>query len=398
MYIRSIQLENFRNYRRLDLTVEPSVNVFYGENAQGKTNILESIYVCTSTHSHRTAKDSELIYHGEHGYKVKLNITSDFHAYDESVSVIFDDGCGEMSTSKRAKKTCLHDDVPYEKISEYFGIFNAVIFAPEDLMLIKDGPSIRRKYLNVLISQVKPSYYFELSNYVRYLMSRNRIIKNARSGGNKSFTDKIREEMSIWHEPMARSAAKIMRDRYLFSLRIDSFAKIHHESISHGNESLYVKYKTCIPINMLENYNEDEVVSYLMAKWDHSAEDDFFRGATDYGPQRDDLQMSLDGDGLRMFASQGQQRSAALSMKLAELDIMRKETNDSPVLLLDDVFGELDAQRRKCLLTEIGDAQIFITCTDKSFIEQEMADSLEKASKIAFFEVKNGEVSRVENS
>ena len=143
--------------------------------------------------------------------------------------------------------------------------------------------------------------------------------------------------------------------------------------------------------------SDDEIIEALISKWDNSIEEDFFRGTTNHGPQRDDLLMSLDGDGLRMFASQGQQRSAALSMKLAELDIMREETNDSPVLLLDDVFGELDAKRRKCLLSEIGDAQIFITCTDKSFIEQELADSLEKASKIAFFEVSEGSVKRIEN-
>ncbi|MBO4926683.1 MAG: DNA replication/repair protein RecF [Clostridiales bacterium] len=397
MYIRSIELENFRNYRRLDLKVEPSVNVFYGANAQGKTNILEAIYICTSTHSHRTSKDAEMVMHGEHGYKVKLKLTSSFNTYDESVAVMYEDGQGSELSTKNARKVVLHDDVPYNKISEYFGIFNAVIFAPEDLMLIKEGPSVRRKYLNILLSSVKPSYYYELSNYVRLLMNRNRIIKNARSGNNKILTDKVREEMSIWHEPMARSAAKIMRDRYLFSLRIDAFAKSHHESISHGSETLYVKYKTCIPNEMLEDYDENKVVEALIRKWDNTIEDDFIHGTTNYGPQRDDLVMSLDGDGLRMFASQGQQRSAALSMKLAELDIMREETNDSPVLLLDDVFGELDATRRRCLLSEIGDAQIFITCTDKSFIEQELADSMEKASKIAFFEVVDGNVSRVEN-
>lgn len=394
MYIHSIELQNFRNYRRLDLRVKPSVNVFYGANAQGKTNILESIYLCASTHSHRTSKDVEMITHKEHFYKVKLGITSSFHAYDESVSILYEDGLSEGS-SKRQRKTVFHDEVPFEKISEYFGIFNAVIFAPEDLMLIKEGPSVRRKYLNVLLSQVKPSYYHELSTFARLIMNRNRIIKNARVH-SKVLTDQVKDEMMIWHEPMARSAVKIIHDRYLFSLRIDQFAKVHHESISHGNESLYVKYKTCIPIDMLENYDEEAAVSYLIKKWDSLVEDDYMHGTTNYGPQRDDLLMSLDGDGLRMFASQGQQRSAALSMKLAELDIVREETKDSPVLLLDDVFGELDAERRKCLLSEIGDAQIFITCTDKSFIEQELADSMEKASKIAFFEVSGGEVRRVE--
>ena len=398
MYIRSIELTNFRNYRRLDLKVEPSVNVFYGANAQGKTNILESIYLCTSTHSHRTSKDSDMVLHGEHGYKVRLALTSSYNAYDESVSVVFDDGCGENSTVKRPRKTVCYDDIPFDRIADYYGIFNAVIFAPEDLTLIKDGPSVRRKYLNVLLSSVKTSYIVELTNYVRYLMSRNRVIKNARATKEKALTDQVRNEMSIFHEPMARSAARIMHERYLFSLRIDKFAKVHHESISHGSESLFVKYKTCVPLEMLEKYDEDAVVEALVRKWDSSIEDDFFHGTTDYGPQKDDLLMSLDGDGLRKFASQGQQRSAALSMKLAELDIMREETNDSPVLLLDDVFGELDAERRKCLLSEIGDAQIFITCTDKSFIEQELADSLEKASKIAFFEVSSGVVTRVEKA
>ncbi|MBR5974527.1 MAG: DNA replication/repair protein RecF [Clostridiales bacterium] len=398
MYIRSIQLQNFRNYRRLDLTVEPSVNVFYGANAQGKTNILESIYVCTATHSHRTSKDSDMVMHGENGYKIRLSVTSSFNAYDESVSVEYDDGSGDNSSVKRPKKTVCHDDVPFDKISDYFGIFNAVIFAPEDLTLIKEGPSVRRKYLNVLLSSVKTSYIFELTNYVRFLMSRNRIIKNARNSGSKVLTDKVRDEMSIWHEPMARSAAKIMHERYLFSLRIAKFAKAHHESISHGSETLFVKYKTCVPIEMLENYDESAVIETLIRKWDSSIEDDFIHGMTDFGPQKDDLIMSLDGDGLRKFASQGQQRSAALSMKMAELDIMREETNDSPVLLLDDVFGELDAERRKCLLSEIGDAQIFITCTDKSFIEQELADSMEKTSRIAFFEVSEGSVRRIEKA
>lgn len=398
MYIRSIELENFRNYRRLDLEVEPSVNVFYGENAHGKTNILEAVYLCTSTHSHRTGKDSEMIYHGEHSYRVKLRLTSSFQPYDESVAVQYSDGDASLSLGKKPKKVVSHDDVPFDRISEYFGIFNAVIFAPEDLMLIKEGPSVRRKYLNVLLSQVKPMYYHELNNFARLLMNRNRIIKNARIKNSKNLESEFREQILIWNEPMAKSAAKIIRDRYLFSLRIDAFARKHHESISHGRETLYVKYKTCIPIDMLENYDETKVVEYILNKWNQSVEDDFFHGITNYGPQRDDLVMSLDGDGLRMFASQGQQRSAALSMKMAELDVVREETKDSPVLLLDDVFGELDAQRRKCLLSEIGDAQIFITCTDKSFIEQELADSMEKDSKIAFFEVHNGNVHRVGNS
>lgn len=397
MYIRSIELENFRNYRRLDLEVEPSVNVFYGENAQGKTNILEAIYLCTSTHSHRTGKDAEMVFHGEHSYRVKLKLTSSFQPYDESVSVRYSDGDGSSSSMKKAKKTVFHDDVPFEKISEYFGIFNAVIFAPEDLMLIKEGPSVRRKYLNVLLSQVKPMYFHELNSFARLLMNRNRIIKNARIKNSKVLDPDFREQILIWNEPMAKSAAKIIYDRYLFSLRIDSFARKHHESISNGRETLYVKYKTCIPIDMLENFDEAKVTEYLLNKWNQSLEDDFQHGITNYGPQRDDLIMSLDGDGLRMFASQGQQRSAALSMKMAELDVVREETKDSPVLLLDDVFGELDAQRRKCLLSEIGDAQIFITCTDKSFIEQELADSMEKNSKIAFFEVQSGTVQRVVN-
>ena len=398
MHIRSIELENFRNYRRLDLEVEPSVNVFYGENAQGKTNILEAIYLCTSTHSHRTGKDAELIFHGEHNYRVKLKLTSSFQPYDESVSVQYSDGNDPSSSLKKPKKTVFHDDVPFEKITEYFGIFNAVIFAPEDLMLIKEGPSVRRKYLNVLLSQVKPMYFHELNSFARLLMNRNRIIKNARIKNSKVLDLEFREQLLIWNEPMAKSAAKIIHDRYLFSLRIDAFARKHHESISHGKETLYVKYKTCIPIDMLENYDEAQVTEYLLNKWNQSLEDDFQHGITNYGPQRDDLIMSLDGDGLRMFASQGQQRSAALSMKMAELDVVREETKDSPVLLLDDVFGELDAQRRKCLLSEIGDAQIFITCTDKSFIEQELADSMEKDSRIAFFEVQSGTVRRVGNS
>ncbi|HPE38562.1 MAG TPA: DNA replication/repair protein RecF [Bacillota bacterium] len=398
MIVTSIALTNFRNYKRLNLEVGPSVNVFYGANAQGKTNIIEGIYLCACAKSHRTTKDKELLLHGEHEYKVRLSLSASYSSYDESVSVEYLDENSSLNTTQRPKTIVCHDDVPFARSADYLGIFNAVIFAPEDLSLIKEGPSVRRRFLNVLISQVNSGYFHELYQYNRLLMSRNQVIKVSKSAGEKVPSSSTKEKMSFWDEALAKSAARIILIRYIFSLRLENAAKCHHERISGGVETLYLRYKSVVPVSLLEGKNmtssTEDIEKFLLEKYAANAEDDYFKGSTSVGPQRDDLLMSLDGEGLRMFASQGQQRSAALSLKLAELDIMREETNDTPILLLDDVFSELDATRRACLLSSTKNAQVFITCTDKSFIEKELAMSQNGTEDIVFFSVSDGKVTR----
>lgn len=432
MYITSIHICNFRNYRRLDVSVEPSINVLYGENAQGKTNLIEALYLCACARSHRTAKDRELILHGESQYTVEIVLAphgdtsrnegdravapslssndrkSPSHTnYEETITLTYQDASDGVSGPIKPKRIAYQDHVPFEKISDFLGLFHAVIFAPEDLLLIKDGPSVRRRYLDLLISQVRPRYFHDLSTYSRLLQQKNKTIKNLRQRKSlHTLTEAEISELEIWDYPLAEAAAGILVERILFIERIRRIAGEKHEQISGGKEHLFVRYRT-VPGLLTDEIQTDPsgertvIRDFLLSRWKSSEQDDYEKGSVTYGPHRDDLELSLDGDGLRAFASQGQQRSAALALKLSELKILREETGENPVLLLDDVFSELDASRRACLLRNIEDAQVFITCTDRTFIEKELtevdtdtADGNGKPWNITFFRVEDGAVYR----
>lgn len=409
MYIKSIQIENFRNYGRLDLQVEPSINVLYGENAQGKTNIIEAIYLCTCARSHRTSKDKEMILHGQKQYKVSIVLASqrmtDHNAYDEKLSITYFEASDMPSEIIKAKRLIEYNEVPLERLSDLMGIFHAVVFAPEDLLLIKEGPSVRRRYMDLLISQVRPCYFHDLVTYTKILQQRNQTLKLLRQKKSSHLLDSSENgEIEIWDYPLSEVATRIIVERILFSKRISAIASQKHEQISGGKEKLFVKYRTVPSLlseDVLQNPEEkkEKIESILLERFKNTHQEDYERGTTGSGPHRDDLELSLDGDGLRAFASQGQQRSAALALKLAELQIIMEETGEMPVLLLDDVFSELDSRRRSCLLSNIENAQVFITCTDRSFILQEMKDSLEPSSKskvpeLTFFEVIDGSVQK----
>jgi DNA replication and repair protein RecF len=413
MYITSIQLENFRNYRRLNLHIGPSINVFFGENAQGKTNLIEAVYLCACARSHRTSKDRDLIFHGEDYYKVDLKLDSrrnseneeDRILYEESISLSFQEARETITGLIKAKRTAFHDGIPFERISDFIGIFHAVIFAPEDLLLIKEGPSVRRRYLDLLISQVLPMYFYDLQTYAKILTQRNKTLKQLRqANGNHLLSDHEKSEIEIWDYPLAQVSSRIIAERIIFSEKIRVFSKEKHEQISGGKESLTVRYKTVTGIISDEIIKEphsylSEIEEILLRRWKASAQEDYEKGNTSIGPHRDDLELSLDGDGLRAFASQGQQRSAALALKLAELMILREQTGESPVLLLDDVFSELDSNRRTYLLQNIEDSQVFISCTDRGFIEKEILETCENdpvcsiaGRQISFYEVLEGTV------
>lgn len=405
MRICSVHLENFRNFRRLDVDVTPSINVLFGENAQGKTNLIEAIYLCACARSHRTSKDRELILRGSDHYRVSLDISSDDkNMFKESVSLAYYDAMNDAGSLSKSKRIAEHNQVQLDRISQYIGLFNAVIFAPEDLLLIKEGPSVRRRYLDLLISQVRPRYFHDLQTYSKLLLQRNRALKNMRAVKGQhllSLTEKA--ELEIWDLSMAPVSAHIISERITFSERIAARAKEHHSNISAGKETLHIRYRPVAGlISELSEAKSDEesrtiIENHLITKWKASQQEDFDKGNTGVGLHRDDLEMSLDGNGLRLFASQGQQRSAALALKLAELDILKEETEETPVLLLDDVFSELDTGRRTALLSNIGDAQVFITCTEKDFFTKELLplrpDMFSGKDKIAFFRVENAEVS-----
>ena len=423
------------------MKVEPSINVFFGENAQGKTNIIEAIYLCACARSHRTSKDKELIFHGENGYRVEIDLMAHRfrplflcreneevlsgdriyltqekkeqirkeNYYEESLALSFSEASDGPEGIKRARRIAEHDHVPLERISDFMGIFHAVIFAPEDLLLIKEGPSVRRRYMDLLISQVRPCYFHDLLTYSKLLQQRNKTLKMLRQRqGIHTLSLAEESEIEIWDYPLAEAAARLLSERIHFSKKIKEIAGEKHEQISGGRESLFIKYKTVTGLLTEEimadpDLHLDRMAKYLVDKWKESHQDDYEKGNTSVGPHKDDLELSLDGDGLRAFASQGQQRSAALALKLAELKILRDETGEMPVLLLDDVFSELDAGRRTCLLSNLADAQVFITCTDKALIEKElfeMTGIIEPGRgkpEITFYDVSEGTVERVKS-
>jgi len=386
------------------LDVGPSVNIFFGKNAQGKTNLIEAIYLCACARSHRTSRDKDLIIRNKNDsdnnetfYQVILDFFSGSDTnIEESVSIRYEEDEG-----KKPKRTAFHNMVPFERFQDYVGLFHAVIFAPEDLQLVKEGPSVRRRFMDILISQIKPSYFFNLQRYSRLLVQRNSVIKSIKSHlSGDGLTNDQKMEISFWDYPLSEAAAKIITDRIYYSEKIMKYAVKNHRQISEDKEILDIKYKTISGVMDDEKKKdpykyEKEIEESYLKKLTNSHKEDCERGITIAGPHRDDLELYLNGDNARLFASQGQQRSASLSLKLAEMMLMEEETKETPVLLLDDVFSELDAGRRKCLLSNIKDAQVFLTCTDRFYVNSFVSESIEKDKNVSFYEVKDGSVSLV---
>ncbi|MDW7659034.1 MAG: DNA replication and repair protein RecF [Bacillota bacterium] len=284
-------------------------------------------------------------------------------------------------------------------MSDMMGLFHAVIFAPEDLMLVKEGPSTRRRYLDLLISQVRPSYFVHLQQYSRILTQRNKLLKELRDQGfgrKKKPDEMCALQIDVWDDALAQEGAALIRQRQIYCDRIAKIAQSAQHKISSGKEELYVKYRTVSGIDT--NKGDKEIFQSYLDKLKTMVCDDIEKGLTMAGPHRDDLEMSLDGAGLKPFASQGQQRSAVLALKLAELTILREDTGETPVFLLDDVMSELDESRRTGLLENIHDAQVFVTCTDAEQIVREMSKYSEYETKkeniaLSFYHVEMGQVS-----
>ncbi|NLT11343.1 MAG: DNA replication/repair protein RecF [Clostridiaceae bacterium] len=411
MRVLSLHLENFRNYIALDLEFGSRVNVLYGYNAQGKTNVIEALYLSASVRSHRTSKDKELISHGKDYYKVCIDIQSDRHnSRSESLALAFYDAEKSISNISKKRRQAFHNSIELDKISRYFGLFNAVIFAPEDLLLIKEGPSVRRRFMDILISQIRPSYFYDIQQYSRFLNQRNRVLKQLRAATGKIFNHQSIPELDAWDSCMAPYAARIIIQRKHFSRRIAECAARFHDNISDQKETLELRYHTVTGVNELGDDfktllmpNADpnpevlyEIESFLLSKWKQTQSDDIDKGVTGIGPHRDDLEISLNNLNIRLYASQGQQRSAALALKLSELSILQEETDEMPVLLLDDVFSELDAYRRMALLKSLGESQVFITCTDRDFVSKELRplcpSMFSDTDSIRYFHVREGRI------
>lgn len=391
MYISELQLVNFRNYKDLRLKFDSDISVLYGQNAQGKTNILESIYLCSCLRSHRTSKDSDLIAHDESEYRVYLEFfepdKSGFEpSFTESLSVVFYDTVSRDPSRSKSKRVMKHNGIVLNKMSDIIGLFNAVIFAPEDLNIIKEGPAARRRYLDILISQIRASYFNELTIYQKILLQRNTLLKQMRDGQSP----KEYELLHAWDIALAASASKIITTRYDFTLKINEHASRHHFDMSSGKEKIIVKYKTMSGISF--DSNLELLKGDIFEKLKTNFYEDVERGSTVNGCHRDDLEIIINGEPIRIFASQGQQRTAVLALKIAELEIINDETGSMPVLLLDDVMSELDETRRSQLLSSIGDAQVILTCTDKSHAAQDFLNKNPQRT-VKYYHVTDGCVS-----
>lgn len=376
-----------------------------GKNAQGKTNILEAIYMCTCARSHRTGDDTALIRQGADSYDVRIEFDTDQGAA-ESLRIRYTrEGGGQ-----RARRDIYYQDVPLDKIGDFCGIFHAVIFAPEDVMLVKEGPSGRRRYLDLLMSQVSPGYFRDLQTYSKLLQQRNHLLKTIRDllppgkAGREAYrrfdpdVDPLDPlsynllNLSVWDEKIAETGADILRARNRMIKRIEAIADESMQTISDQQESMRIKYKSVANVDV--DGSATEVFEQYLQRLYDTREDDIFRGNTANGPHRDDLDISLNDTLIKKYASQGQMRSVVLSLKLAELRVVQEETGQTPVLLLDDVMSDLDGQRRTHLLSVIEEHQVLITCTDlqQIFPQIDDASELDDLADITLFTVDKGTV------
>ena len=350
MLIEELKLKNFRNYRELTLCPHPGVNLFFGRNGSGKTNLLEAIHYCSLGRSHRISNDSNVVKNGETMAVSSVIIKNSLGKRELSV---------RFSPDDTQKKTILIDQKKISKFSDMMGCLRCVIFSPEDLGLIKDGPSVRRRYLDMMISQINRGYFIALQQYRTGLDQRNAVIRNIRAntGGDISI-------LTAFEETMAAPAAVIIRERRKITELLYDTARETYQKISDTDELFRLSYHSSVK-------DDTEIEDTLCRIYRENRDDDIRMGFTSVGPHRDDLSLSLNRNPMKQFASQGQIRTAALSMKLSQMRILKNLSGEEPVLLLDDVMSELDRKRRACLIGEINDFQTFITCADRYDVECE---------------------------
>ena len=339
MRVTSLRLVNFRNYPSLSLRPDAGLCVLTGENAAGKTNVLEALFLCSLGRSHRTVRDSEMVRSGESAASVAVDM--DTRGGPRRV---------ECKLFSNDRKRMFIDGAPLARSGELLGCLNVVMFAPEDLALIKDGPGERRRFLDMAISQLRPSYYYTLQQYNAALKQRNALLKEPEGLDY--------DALECWDEQLSVLGAAIVLARAELVERMGMIAAEQHETLSDGTETLIAAYEP----NVAPDEQAGLAKTLRLALAD-SAERDVYRGSTSVGPHRDDLKLVINGSDVRVYGSQGQQRTSVLSLKLAQLEILRAEKEDSPVLLLDDVFSELDRNRQRMLLIAAQDCQTFLTCT-----------------------------------
>jgi DNA replication and repair protein RecF len=354
MYIERIVLRNFRNYTSAHINPSMTANIFMGQNAQGKTNLVEAVYYLCVGKSPRTPREKELIKHGQDQAYIRID------AVKKSGKVKI-----EAYLTRTEKRRISINDIPVKKIAELMGNVKAVFFSPDELKIVKESPADRRRFLDIDLSQLSRSYFYNLTRYNKILAQRNRLLKS----------QKNLNTVDIWDNQLAECGAQVAFKRKEFLARLAGFAKDAQSYLTDGKESLSVEYEGP------EGESVEEIKQNFLARLKKELELDTERGYTNTGIHKDDIALLVDGADIRAYGSQGQQRTAALALKLAELEIFENLSKETPVLILDDVFSELDKTRRQRLLEKIKNIQTFITCTH-----------FDSEIKADIYEVKAGEI------
>lgn len=359
MFIKKLMLINYRNYKELNVDFGKHVNVFMGDNAQGKTNILEAIYYCGFAKSHRTSRDKELINWNGDGAYISLSVGKE--RLDKKI---------DINILKNGKKAIKVNSIKINKIGELFGNFNVVMFSPEDLKIIKDSPGIRRKFIDMELCQLNKKYYYNLVQYNKVLNERNIVLKN------RNLSD---EMLDIYDLQLAAYGEYIIKQRIDYINKLNFYGVKIHKDITLGKEDIEFKYQSTIK-------KLDDIQNNFYELLRKNRKRDIEKGISTIGPHRDDFSIFINKIETKNYGSQGQQRTAVLTMKFSSLQIIKQITGEYPILLLDDVLSELDFNRKKYILSTIGEIQTIITCTGISDIDE----YLDSSSKI--FKVNDGKV------
>ena len=349
MIVECLKLRDFRNYGELELRPHPGINLLFGQNGSGKTNLLEAVHYCALGRSHRTSQDREVVRKGCDASAVGVTVARNTGRHEIAV---------KLMPNGIKRKQVFVDRKRATRLSDMMGRLQCVIFSPEDLMLVKDGPALRRRFLDMMLSQMSTAYFLALQQYQKALDQRNALLRDARKTGRMNIA-----LMDAFEQGMAEHSEMIVRQRKRIIDQLARVAGDKYGAISGRERELFaLNYRACLP----DSTDFVTKAREILAK---TRQEDMLRGTTSFGVHREDMDLLLMGRDMKLFASQGQIRTAVLSMKLAQMEIFQQESGEEPVLLLDDVMSELDMTRRKRLLQEISHVQTFVTCTDESDLD-----------------------------
>lgn len=421
MLIKKLTISNFRNIKQADVTFGTGLNVIYGANGQGKTNLLEAVYLLALADTYRTNNESELITFGADTALLHANFQT---SEKENAKQTCDLGLEiKKLAANKTKKIFSKDNLAITRVADFVGNFNAVLFAPEDLLLIKSGPQQRRQFMNRVLAQAKRTYIFNLQQLNQLLLYKNRLLKELQQFDAQTVTvmykdmltqvkknneidrnylsnlladfaevgskQLIRQKIGLLltlNKKFVSVASQIILERKQLIASFNELVQKYQHLLSLGKELLSIRYLTFC--NLAETANLAEIAELLSQKVEQSFFSDLFKGHSSIGPQRDDLEFFLNAKNCRMYASQGQQRTVILTLKLAECDFLTSIKQVEPVLLLDDVLSELDSKRQQALLTNILNRQVLLTCTELELTKDNLIDS----DKIVYFFVNQGEI------